>query len=119
MPHTNELFTHDIGSDPTIKDVRTSLTFRHLISHPLDLKNPRLDFITLLNDPKLNLDLFAVSPDELAHCPPLKRTEPKPDISHEDEWFTRSFKELDEFFQLVGIYAGTPMSKLKWIKIVT
>lgn len=39
---TNERITHGIAPDPTNKDMQINLTFRHLISHPCDLKKPRL-----------------------------------------------------------------------------
>lgn len=39
---TNERFTHGIAPDLINKDMQINLTFRHLISHPFDLKRPRL-----------------------------------------------------------------------------
>lgn len=104
---TNDLFTHGIASDPTIKDMRVSLTYRHLIVLPLDLKKPKLnlDFASLANDPKLKLNLFYVSPLKTEprdsstiisskHISPLNR--PEPNVPHKN-WFTKMFPEMDAY----------------------
>lgn len=105
--HTNELFTHGIAPDPTIKDMRISLTFRHMISHPLDLKKPKLnlDFSALVDDPKLKLDLFSVSPlrTETRDSTTLTSSKqisalnrPEADVSH-NNWFTKLFPDVDVY----------------------
>lgn len=50
---TNQLFTHGIPPDPTITQMRISLTFRHIIPKSTHLKKQ-----------KMNLDHFSVSPDQ-------------------------------------------------------
>lgn len=91
---SNELFTHGIAPEPDNKDMRISLTFRHLIIHPLDLKKPKLnlDSVNLKHLSPLNRHCSPLNrPD---HLSPLNNPGPVDDIPSKD-WLTRMFQEMD------------------------
>lgn len=81
---TNEEFSHGIAAEPNIKEIRISLTFRHIISNSAFFP---------LKKPKLNLDLFSISPEKN-----LKQEidSQQADILPKNDWFETYFQNKDQ-----------------------